>query len=114
MAVWNGSVRRRFARGIEQAGTTIMDGFAHGVLGVIALFAGLAVAGLAIVENFLRYLLGGVGMNPEEQTLALLFIEVTLVFGIMRLLYKRVRFIFALLFLLLLLHTLGRIARPFA
>jgi hypothetical protein len=90
---------------------SILDQFAHGLLGVIGLFAGLVLAGLTMIDGALRYLLSDVGLGSEVQTCAVIFIQVTILLGVLRLLRGRIRLLLAMILMLLLAYTLGRIAR---
>jgi hypothetical protein len=90
---------------------SIIDEFAHGLLGVVALFAGIIVGGLDLTENGLRFLLSDVGLGADVQTVTLIFIELMFLLGVLRLLRGRFRLILVMLMLLLMAHTLGRIAR---
>jgi len=84
---------------------------ARGMLTAISAATRYIFKGFNFVEDGLRYLSSGLGLNNEAQTLLLLFILATCLLGTIRLLKGPTRTAFAFLLTLILLHALEHIAR---
>ncbi len=89
----------------------VLDGFAHGLVGVFGTFARIMLSILGFIEGALRSLMKGAGLNSDVQTVILIFIVAMLLVAILRLLRGRIRTSLAWLMLLVLAHTLETIAR---
>ena len=90
---------------------SVLDNFAHGLIGVIAIFVRMVLAVLGAVEGGSRALLSGAGLSSDVQTLLLILLLTTFLFGVLRLLQGRIRLLAALTLFLVLAHTLGHIVQ---
>lgn len=88
----------------------ILDRFAHGLLAVFGTFARAVLGALDFIESVLRFLLSGVGLSSDLQTVLLILMITTFLFGVLRLMKGRIRMTMALMLILVLAHTMGRIA----
>ncbi len=88
---------------------SVLDGFAHGLIGVLATFVRLVLAVLGAIEGGLRALMSGAGLSSDVQTLLLILLLAIFLFGVLRLLHGRLRLMAAVTLLLVLAHTLGHI-----
>jgi hypothetical protein len=84
---------------------------ARGMLTAISAGTRYVFKAFSIVEDGLRYLSSGLGLNNEAQTLLALFILGMCLLGTIRLLKGRVRTLLTFLLALILLHALEHIAR---
>ncbi len=90
---------------------SVLDSLAHGLIGVLATFVRLALEVLGAIEGVLRALMSGVGLSADVQTLLLILLLATFLFGVLRLLRGRLRTLAALTLFLVLAHTLGQIVQ---
>jgi hypothetical protein len=84
---------------------------ARGLLTAISAGAHYVFTGFTIIEDGVRFLSAGLGLNNEAQTLVLLFILAMCLLGTIRLLHGRLRTLLAFLLILILVHALEHIAR---
>ena len=89
----------------------VLDGFAHGLVGVFGTFARIMLSILGFIEGTLRALMKGAGLNSDVQTVILIFIISMFLVATLRLARGRIRMSLALVFILVLAHTLETIAR---
>ncbi len=89
----------------------VLDGFAHGLIGVFGTFARIMLGALGFIEDLLRGLMKGAGLNSDIQTVILIFVIAMFLVGVLRLLRGRLRTSVALVLILVLAHTLEGIAR---
>lgn len=89
---------------------SILDRFAHGVLTVFGTFARLVLDLLDFLEGLLRTLLSGAGLSSDVQTVLLIIMIAIFLFGVLRLMKGRIRLTLAVTLILVLAHTMGRIA----
>ncbi len=89
----------------------LLDGFAHGLVGVFGTFAKITLSILGFIESALRSLMKNAGLNSDVQTVLLIFIISLFLVATLRLARGRVRMSLALLLILVLAHTLETIAR---
>ncbi len=93
----------------------LLDTFAHGLVSVLGAFARMVLEVLDGAEDGLRALLRSGGLSPDLQTAIFILVLVTFLVGATRLLRGRVRSTAALFLILVLAHTLERIAHgPFS
>ena len=90
---------------------SVLDSFAQGLIGVLATFVRLALGILGAIEGGFRALMSGVGLSSDVQTLLLILLLATFLFGVLRLLRGRIRTLVALTLFLVLAHTLGQIVQ---
>ncbi len=94
---------------------SIIDTFAHGLVSVLGAFARIVLDVLDGAEDGLRALLKDVGLSSDLQTAIFIFVVVMFLLGVVRLLRGRIRSSAALFLILVLAHTLERIAHgPFS
>ena len=93
----------------------LLDTFAHGLLNMLGIFARLVLKVLDGAEDGLRALLKDAGLSSDVQTAIFIFVVVTFLIGVTRLLRGRIRSSAAVFLILVLAHTLERIAHgPFS
>ena len=90
---------------------SVLDSYAHGLIGVLATFVRLALAVLGAIEGGLRALMSGAGLSSDVQTLLLILLLAIFLFTALRLLHGRLRLFAALTLFLVLAHTLGHIVQ---
>ena len=94
---------------------SLLDTFAHGLVSVLGAFARIVLNVLDGAEDGLRFLLKDAGISSDLQTAIFIFVVVMFLLGVTRLLRGRVRSSAALFLILVLAHTLERIAHgPFS
>ncbi len=89
----------------------VLDGFAHGLVGVCGTFARVMLSVLGFIEDTLRGLMKSAGLHNDVQTVLLIFIISMFLVATLRLARGRIRMVLALLLILVLAHTLETIAR---
>ena len=93
----------------------LLNTFAHGLVSVLGAFARIVLSVLDGAEDGLRVLLRDVGLSSDLQTAIFIFVVVMFLIGVTRLLRGRIRSSAALFLILVLAHTLERIAHgPFS
>ncbi len=93
----------------------LLNTFAHGLVSVLGAFARIVLNVLDGAEDGLRALLKSGGLSSDLQTAIFIFVVVMFLIGVTRLLRGRIRSSAALFLILVLAHTLERIAHgPFS
>jgi hypothetical protein len=88
----------------------LLDKFAHAVIIILGSFARVMLSVLDFIEDGMRTLMNGAGLRSEMQTVVLIFVITMFLVGVLRLLKGRIRTSVSLILVLVLAHTLERIA----